>query len=270
MSAVITPAGTVTTDGLSVPVADVRAVEERASRAWPETHHEMIGGWRMRYSPGVPNRRANSVLPVYAPEGVSIEGSIEQVEVFYRMRELPARFMISPASEPSNLDQILEDRGYHIDAPTDVQWAKMESLSGLSDCDLEVKFAQTPTLDWMRVYMEGESDVGVLEKKRDLISRIGAGFTLAHAETGGRIASVGLGVYEDGWSGIFCMHTLVDHRRQGLARAVLGGLVDWAQGRGASMMYLQVERDNPGARQFYEGMGFSTCYGYHYRTKGPG
>ena len=266
----ITRGGTITSDGLSVPLADVRAVEERASRAWPETRHEMIGGWRLRYSPGVPNRRANSVLPIYSPEGANVEECIEKVEAYYRNRKMPARFMISPPSEPSGLDQILVDRGYHIDAPTDVQWAKTTDLSGLSDDGLQVEFDQNPTLDWMSVYMEGVTDATEIGKKRDLISRIGAVFTLAQIKVDGKVESVGLGVYEDGWVGIFCMHTRADFRRQGLARAVLGGLVKWAQDMGGAQMYLQVERDNPGARQFYESVGFTTCYGYHYRTKDVG
>jgi len=266
----ITPAGTITADGLSVPVTDVRAVEERASRAWPETQHEMIGGWRLRYSPGVPNRRANSVLPIFSPEGANVEKCVEKVEAYYRERKMPARFMISPPSEPTDLDQFLSDRGYHIDAPTDVQWADAAGLSRLSGDGLQVEFDQNPTMDWMSVYMEGVSDAAEIGKKRDLISRIGAPFTLAQVRVGGKVASVGLGVSEDGWVGIFCMHTLTDFRRQGLARAVLGGLVRWGQDMGGAQMYLQVERDNPGARQFYESAGFTTCYGYHYRTKDVG
>jgi len=259
--------GAVTSEGLGVAVDDVRAVEQRARRAWPETYHLMRDGWRLRYSPGVPNRRANSVLPVHPLVTGGPEAAIDYVESFYGERGLPSRFMVSPACSPENLDRILEERGYHIDAPTDVQWADAADVERAVDVGHDVRLSSQPDRDWMGVYMEGVSDSEEIDKKTDLIRRIGAEFTLARIVVEGQTVSVGLGVVDAGWTGIFCMHTLNTHRRCGYARSVLGAMTRWGQGKGGEKMYLQVERSNPDARAFYERSGFLTRYGYHYRTK---
>jgi len=259
--------GPVTSEGLGVAVDDVRAVEERAARAWPETDHLMRDGWRLRYSPGVPNRRANSVLPIHPLVTDGLETVIDHVESFYGERGLPSRFMVSPASLPENLDRVLEGRGYYINAPTDVQWAAAADVELAADVRHEVRLSSEPDMDWMGVYMEGVSDSDEIEKKSDLIQRIGGEFVLARVTAEGQTVSVGLGVVDTGWTGIFCMHTLNTHRRCGYARSVLGAMTRWGQEKGGSKMYLQVERSNPGARTFYERAGFLTRYGYHYRTK---
>ncbi len=119
----------------------------------------------------------------------------------------------------------------------------------------------------MDVYMEGISDDQEISRKSDLIKRISSNRILVQLMVDNEPISVGLGVYEAGWTGIFCMHTLNQYRRRGFAKTVLGALTRWGQGQGGAHMYLQVERDNPAARTFYEQCGYITRYGYHYRTK---
>lgn len=263
----ISPAGTVTPDGLTVDVDDVRAVELRAAAAWPETSHQMLDGWRLRYSPGITNRRANSVLPLFPLKSITCDHAIEQVEAFYGAKGLPTRFMVSPACEPGTLDQFLAARGYVIDAPTDVQWANTPDVMVKGTAGFDISLSADPDLEWMSVYMDGTTESAEIETKMALIGRIPGNHVVARLRDKGAVVSVGLAVEEDGWAGIFCMHTLHHHRRRGYARGVLGRLADWADEQGAKQMYLQVERDNPAARTFYERSGFKTTYGYHYRTK---
>jgi GNAT superfamily N-acetyltransferase len=73
-------------------------------------------------------------------------------------------------------------------------------------------------------------------------------------------------VAERGWLGLFCMATLPEARRCGVATRALRALVGWGLGQGCTRAYLQVEEDNAAARALYEGLGFATLYGYHYRT----
>jgi len=263
----VSPPGPVTADGLIVAVNQVRSVEGRAARAWPETTHYMLDGWRLRHSPGIANRRANSVLPLWYSGDGQIDAAIDTVEAFYRDRKSPSRFMISPASDPPDLDQILDVRGYHIDAPTDVQWARGNDVIEATDAAIETKVMDRPDLNWMSVYMEGTTDRAEIATKHNLIGRIGGRKAAVRIDVEGRAVSVGLGVFDDGWTGVFCMHTLIAHRRQGYGRAVLGALSRWGVDQGGEDLYLQVERDNPVARSFYERSGFATKYGYYYRTR---
>jgi GNAT superfamily N-acetyltransferase len=80
-------------------------------------------------------------------------------------------------------------------------------------------------------------------------------------------AGMGFGVVERGWCGIYGMATLPPYRRHGVAAAVLHALAREAADLGATHLYLQVERDNDGARALYERAGFTYEYGYHYRTQ---
>jgi predicted GNAT family acetyltransferase len=63
------------------------------------------------------------------------------------------------------------------------------------------------------------------------------------------------------------MRTLVALRRRGVARALVAAVAAWGVARGATLMYLQVERDNAVARTLYEAIGFETRYAYHYRER---
>lgn len=256
---------------LSVALEDVRRVELSAAKSWPATETIYKYGWQIRHSPGVSNRRANSVLPIGEVPAEGLVSQINEIEAFYSGHGLASRFMVSPAAQPENLDHTLESLGYTIDAPTLVQWGKISTI--LENCAPfdRVELLDTSEADqmagWMSVYMEGVDDSQEIALKTDLIRRIEAPCVLAQLSDSSGPAAVGLSVVDQDWAGIFCMHTLQSHRRQGLARQVLGGLLKWAQMQGAKKAYLQVEGNNPSAQQFYQTSGFSTEYGYHYRTK---
>jgi len=266
----VTAPGPVTAGDLEIPLEQVRAVEQRAARAWPATFIRDYRGWRLRHSPGVANRRANSVLPNGGVPPDDIDAAIDVVETFYAERSLPSRFMISPAADPGDLDQRLADRGYRIEAPTDVQWAEAGEIGSAADVSTKLTILESPSDEWMSVYMEGETDPRAIADKKKLINRISRRRALVCLQAQGRTVSVGLGVLDDGWTGAFCMHTLEERRRSGHGRAVLGALAQWSENNGAQRLYLQVERDNPDARRFYERSGFVTRYGYRYRSKTPG
>lgn len=56
------------------------------------------------------------------------------------------------------------------------------------------------------------------------------------------------------------LHRIVvapEHRRRGLAGALLGDGCDWARGRGATRMLLEVRHTNTAALAFYEAGGFT-------------
>jgi len=250
-----------------VPLADVCAVEFRASNAWPAWRVHRIDGWQVRHSPGIDNRRANSVLPIGPLIHEPVPSAIDQVETFYRGHDLPARFMISPACVPADLDRVLEGRGYHIDASTDVQWALLGNSPDLQNVRYDTRIERAPDDGWMGIYMEGVEDVSQITGKRQLLSRITSERVFVQISIDGRPVSVGLGVFDNPWTGVFCMHTLHEYRQQGFAKSVLAEIAHWSRKMKGDAMYLQVERCNPVARKFYEQSGFQTRYGYHYRTR---
>jgi GNAT superfamily N-acetyltransferase len=81
-------------------------------------------------------------------------------------------------------------------------------------------------------------------------------------------AAVGRAVVTDApdgtrWVGLSSVHVSEDARRQGLARTLCGGLLDWAGERGATRAYVQVVAENTAARTLYESMGFRV----HHRSR---
>jgi ribosomal protein S18 acetylase RimI-like enzyme len=56
---------------------------------------------------------------------------------------------------------------------------------------------------------------------------------------------------------IFLLYVLPDHRRQGLARALMAAAEQWAQQRGDRQIGLQVFTDNQPARALYQTLGYA-------------
>ena len=52
------------------------------------------------------------------------------MERFYADRELPARYQVSPASQPHGLEHALRRRGYEPEAPTAVARCDLASIAG--------------------------------------------------------------------------------------------------------------------------------------------
>jgi ribosomal protein S18 acetylase RimI-like enzyme len=78
-------------------------------------------------------------------------------------------------------------------------------------------------------------------------------------------AAVARGVLTDGWLGVSAVTVAEEHRRRGLAGAVMAALQGWAAERRAHSVYLQVTADNTAARALYRRAGFIEHHRYHYR-----
>lgn len=249
-------------------VEAVYYLEELAANAWPAEVVQLVDGWRLRFTPGVTSRRVNSVWPNNPGRFSTVNQKLDWVEAFYARRKLPARFQICPAAQPANLDEILAERGYHLDAPTFVQSVAIEMI-------LERLPPQTETAvnlqthlpdDWFNFQATQNHMNGVQAAARKAaLNRIGPQAVFAQVEVDINIIGIGLGILERGWLGIFGMMTHPDRRRQGAATAVLRALAQWGQSQGAAQVYLQVMENNVQARPLYNQAGFATQYQYHYR-----
>ncbi|MGP4096879.1 GNAT family N-acetyltransferase [Nonomuraea sp. KM90] len=229
-------------------------VERRAAGAWPALHVEERDGWLLRHTPGVHRRRSNSALPL---PGVAVP-SVQAVEDFCSARGIPATVQVSPAEHHGELDALLAARGYTTAGRTLVMTAGTATvLAAAGD-----PAGAGPVHDrarWPELFQAVNGDAGDMA----VIERIRPEAVLLAKDTSG----VALAVTEDGWTGVFCMATHPDHRRKGVARALLAALARWSEERGADRLYLQVEADNGAARALYEGLGFTASHGYHYRSR---
>lgn len=245
-------------------------LETLAANAWPATEVQNLDGWRLRFHQGV-TRRANSVWPNLTSGAHSLNEQLAQVEQFYRQRQAPPRFQISPAMQPDNLDELLAVRGYQSVAPTAVQVAEFSTILNQTPPlqrkpEFKIEVAEQFDGEWFNAYAQFEEMAPhELNARRSILEAIQplTGFALLRIDD--TPAAVGLGVVEQAWLGIFCMGTSSAFRRRGAATAILRTLTIWAQLYDARQAYLQVMVDNMAAQAVYARAGFQTLYHYHYR-----
>lgn len=255
--------------------AEIDLIEAAARDAWPAAQADWVGGWLLRYTYGI-TRRANSVWPNGDSHGISeltFDERLNEAELFYAVYDTPARFQISPASRPADLDIVLALRGYQRTAETAVQTAKLsvvlhETGRRSPGSVLQIDLAEQVSPAWFQTY----DDIEKLGKRaavvrHDIIKRIRTRSGFALATLDGEPVALGLGVVNQGWLGIYCMATDARVRRRGVATGIIHALANWAQLYGARQVYLQVMTANEPGLALYSRCGFSTLYHYHYREK---
>ena len=255
---------------------EIRLVEKLAMNAWPAEVVEPLDGWRMRWH-RAPSRRVNSVWPNEWEGQIPLAIKLERVEFFYALREQLARYQICPAAQPAGLDEILEARGYTVDARTAVQVAEVRKvlerlrpslLPPMGEERKDIQVFEMLTDEWLEGYcLAQDASLNQMSYRRLALSLVQEPSVYVLVQVDGQDAAVGRGVLEQDWLGVFGMSTRAEFRRRGLATSVLSTLARWAQEHGAGQMYLQVMENNPGAKALYENVGFETLYHYHYREK---
>jgi GNAT superfamily N-acetyltransferase len=162
------------------------------------------------------------------------------------------------------LKEVLKERGYRVGPGSAEVWVAREEEWVLDERDGDVRLADWPDQEWSACAFEED---GAAERvvHEGIANRSPAPKVFASiAGEGGETASCGMAVMVDGCAGLFSMRTGAAHRRRGLARRVVAGLVRWAVENGAGLMYLQVAAANEAAKGLYRGAGFGCAYSYEY------
>jgi ribosomal protein S18 acetylase RimI-like enzyme len=245
--------------------------ERRALAGWPAVESVPLGEWVLRASSGF-SARANSVLALGDP-GTPLDEELAAVAEFYAARGLPAWAQVVVGSDE---EAALVAAGWADarpgEADTHFQIASVAQLSRALRASNPptgrvLTVAATASDAWLaddaraqaapkaaRAVLEGPDDVGFVSVS---LGESPAG-PVTPVVAKGRIS------FADDWAGITDVWVSPEHRRQGLALTVLGGLVDWAAERGARTAYLQTRGDNARALALYGRLGFVTHHTYRY------
>ncbi len=242
---------------------EIAELELLASHCWPAREIVKYKGWIIHWDNGV-TWRANSVLPHVWESSVDVEQVIDYVIELYREKNTPPAFKITPASQPKELDELLEEKGFVKHMVTHVQTAPVEEISCL-DPRLPVDLFKVTDESLDTLMHESTRQAKTIEVRREIINRIAGDKRIARVLMHGNIAGVGLGVVEEDWLGLFSIRTLPEYRRKGVAWSINCALAMWGEDHGAKHAFLQVETDNEPALNLYEAMGFKTMYTYWYR-----
>lgn len=245
----------------------IRALDGIAARAMPADAVTELDGWLLRTS-ALPVGRANSVWPL-DPGAGPLPARTEAVERHYAALGRRAAFQISPASQPSGLEQALDARGYDTGPPVLVQSLRLRTPAAATSPPAEVTLAPAAADIWLELWRAtGGHGADTAVAAARTFARVAAPQAFATLALDGVPVAVGRGVVDGGWLGVFAMATLPSARRRGAAGAVLAALLGWGRTAGAAGAYLQCSHDNRAARALYAGLGFTTAYAYRYRRSG--
>lgn len=248
-------------------VDDRRALIEIVDRGWPAIESSEIDGWIVRFSSGI-TKRGNSVLTISAPEDV--EAAILEVERRAIERWLPASFQVGTFSQPENLDEILDARGYATIGPTTVQAMGKGDLQRFADkADERVKLSPTPSQEWLELFWELENytDPTIRLVSRQILTGVESVFYELRDPDTNEVLSIAKISLVAEYGGVYCLYTHPDHRGKGYARTLIETVLADAAESGLEAVWLQVEDKNTGAIVLYNQLGFDTVARYHYRVK---
>jgi GNAT superfamily N-acetyltransferase len=242
---------------------DARRLEELGLNSSAPPGQLVYDGWLLRLLPGKA-KRARSVNAIYAST-LQLETKLAYCERLYRQAALPALFRITPFSQPAQLDEGLQRRGYGRFGDTSVQSCAIDPhrLGGEGT-------RVVPLERWVDAIAElrGSPEAhrqAHLARLQGMPLQVRAVVLEAH----GRVVATGLAMVEDDCAGLFDIVTHRQEQRRGHARTIVARLLREAWELGARHAYLQVQVDNVPARRLYAQFAFEERYMYWYRGR-PG
>ncbi|WP_299953938.1 GNAT family N-acetyltransferase [uncultured Modestobacter sp.] len=236
-------------------------LELLAARGWRALEEDRLGDWLLRAGNGFTGR-ANSVLVVGDP-GVPPEEAVAAVARWYDDRGLQPCAML-PGVQSRRADAAFAAAGWATDGDVLVLTAPVAPTGPPA---VPVDLSPTPDDAWLAGYRYrgGPLPAGALEVLTHGEDVVFASVRLDREPA--PLAAVARGVLTDGWLGVTAVTVAEEHRRRGLATAVMAGLQQWAADRGAHSVYLQVTAENAPARALYRRAGFIEHHRYHYRRR---
>ena len=242
----------------------IRRIEELSLNAWPCLGQVVHDGWLLRFAGGYTGR-ANSVQALY-DGSLDLDEKIQFCERQYGRRAMPTLFKLHGAVRPGQLDSELERRGYRTFNHTSVQVADLQGSVRPDEAGIVAH--EAPTDEWVAAFARfrnlPDRQVDLL---RGILGQIALPARFVAVVESGQTVACGMGVTEGSSVGVFDVATREDCRRRGHATAVVGAVLDWARGEGATRAYLQVMLDNGPATSLYARLGFREAYRYWYRSK---
>ena len=241
----------------------VEDLERVAARGWQGLEEGSLGDWLLRSGGGFTGR-ANSALVVGDP-GMPLPDAVDAVTRWYTDRGLRPCAQL-PGVQSRAADAAFAAAGWERDEDTLVLTAPIGGPHRVDvPVDVRVDLAPTPDDAWLAGYRYRggplpPSAVPVLTHAADVVFA-----SVRLAPEPAPVAAVARGVLTDGWLGVTAVTVAEEHRRRGLATAVMAALQDWAAERGAHSVYLQVVAGNAPARALYRRAGFIEHHRYHYR-----
>lgn len=253
--------------------AAVTRLEAICADGWPAPADRPLGQWRLRAAGGFTGR-ANSCLAVGDP-GLPVADALTEARSFAAAHDLPARVQV-PEGSPWH-SSILE-QGWHPDEHHGAGWRVEVLVAGITKVTPSAthsnegvsKITFEDRARWPIAAVEAPSDTtaeAFAVAQEYVLSApdvAEVGFALARLEPeAAPIGYVRLAVVDEH---LYVTRLSVDeeHRRHGLATALMTAALAWGLERGARWSVLQVATHNEAALALYRRLGFTTHHRYVY------
>ncbi|MFD4670879.1 GNAT family N-acetyltransferase [Lentzea sp. NPDC058450] len=230
-------------------------LETLCARAWPALAEVPLGNWLMRAADGFTGR-ANSTLTCGDPD-MPVPDALKAVQRFAQTHGIkPTAHVVNGSSA----EAAIEAAGWRVDLDHP---GGAESLVMTGPLE---KFAQgvAESRDlpgWWELTAGSETTTA----QRHVLGSGGnvCFASLTDPDTGTVVAAVRGAVVED-LLHVARLAVRPSHRRQGLARRLMGELAGWGLDQGATTCVLQVAEHNEAAIRLYEDLGCTEHHRYRY------
>jgi hypothetical protein len=129
-------------------VADVRGLQEMATRALPADYVEYVGDWWLRYSPGS-SWSVRTALPHGTASEDELRKRIFAAERFYDRLGSVTRFQVTPGACPDRLDSMLAENGYRQESLVSLRTASTAEVQRIRrGNEFSLRWDPNPTPEW--------------------------------------------------------------------------------------------------------------------------
>lgn len=243
-------------------LALVLECERRIVNAWPAPGTLLIGDWVVRFASGY-SGRANSASPL-KPGAELDETTLALIEELYRGDGLPPCIRLTPLAGAATAAAVIA-RGYRVRDASFGMIAGTDAFEPKIDPDVQLEARAGE--DWIAgvaAHQTGaKRHIGNLSA---IVERIRLPAAFATLLIAGEPVAYGMAVSERGMAEIGSIVVDPAHRGHGFGRAIVGGLMSWANAMANEQAYLQVDQTNAVAIGLYRSLGFRQLYGYETRV----
>lgn len=242
-----------------------RSLEERLVNVWPAVTTLMMDGWVVRFANGY-SGRANSASALVPGATVNLQ-FLTHIEALYRAEGLKPQFRISPLAG-DGVEAFLLAQGYRV---KDEAQSMTVTLTTTQERDARVHIASAPDDAWLNgISVRQEPSKRSPAHLLAIVSRVKLPYACATLRENGTDLGFAYSAIDRGFAEIGLVMVDEKARGNGLGRAIMTSLMQWAATQGATHAFLQVDANNTPALRLYESLGFRRAYRYRTLVKDQG
>ena len=239
---------------MTVDFSNLTQLRQALEATWPPAATTRLGDWLLRDGQGG-GKRVSAATPAGPDALDQIDEAIAEME---RQGQTPL-FSLTPEEAP--IDRALIARGFGKVDPVTVYVCDLGAVFPPIPEDARVSPLWEPLAITREIWAAGR--IGA--ERLAVMDRVTGPKTSLLGRINDRPAAAAF-VAADGE--IACLHALEVRsaaRRQGMARAMMLGAMDWARQAGATHLAIAVTDANDAAIGLYRALGMEACDSYHYR-----